>query len=69
MLGQCPHPPGESRRCTGRGRTVDLLLTHRFDRHLDAYFGYSHLFSGSGLNGTGPTDDQDFAYVGAGLVF
>lgn len=51
------------------GQEIDLLLTHRFDRHLDAYLGYSHLFTGSGLNGTGPTDDQDFAYVGAGLVF
>lgn len=51
------------------GQEIDLLLTHRFDRHLDAYLGYSHLFTGGGLNGTGPTDDQDFAYLGAGLVF
>lgn len=51
------------------GQEVDLMLTHRFNRHFDAYLGYSHLFAGSGLNGTGPTEDQDFAYLGAAMVF
>jgi hypothetical protein len=51
------------------GQELDLLLTHRLNRHLDAYLGYSHLFTGSGLDGTGPTEDQDFAYVGAAMVF
>lgn len=51
------------------GQELDLLLTHRFHRHLDAYCGYSHVFAGSGLPSDKPHRDQDFAYVGAGLMF
>ncbi|MBX3464004.1 MAG: alginate export family protein [Planctomycetes bacterium] len=51
------------------GQEIDLLLTHRCNRHLDVYLGYSHLFTGNALNGTGPTEDEDFAYLGASLVF
>jgi hypothetical protein len=51
------------------GEEVDLLLTHRFQRHMDGYAGYSHVFAGSGLRGTGPVHDMNFAYVGAGVMF
>ncbi len=51
------------------GQEIDLLLAHRVSRHVDGYIGYSHVFAGGGLVGTGPTEDIDFAYVGAAFVF
>jgi hypothetical protein len=57
---------------TGRevGQEVDVLLTHRFGRHLDAYLGWSRFFTGSGVQGPGVTgSDVDFVYVGTSFVF
>jgi hypothetical protein len=48
---------------------IDLLVTHRVSRSTDLYFGYSKVFAGGALNGTGPTDDMDFAYAGVAVVF
>ena len=57
---------------TGRevGQEIDLLLTHRFGRHLDAYLGWSRFFTASSVQGPGITgSDVDFVYVGASFVF
>jgi hypothetical protein len=48
---------------------IDLVVTHRLSRSTDLYFGYSKVFAGGALNGTGPTDDVDFAYAGVSVVF
>ncbi|MBM3974409.1 MAG: hypothetical protein FJ301_09955 [Planctomycetes bacterium] len=57
---------------TGReiGQEIDVLLTHRFGRHLDVYAGWSHVFTGDGVKGPGVTgSDVDFVYVGTSFVF
>ena len=44
------------------GSELDLLLNWQIDRHLAAYFGYSHFFAGDFIEETGPDDDIDFVY-------
>ena len=51
------------------GHEIDLLLDHRFNRHLSAYGGYSHLFAGDGISATGPSEDQMFFYLGVSALF
>ncbi len=48
---------------------IDLVVTHRWSRSTDFYFGYSRVFAGGALEGTGPTEDLDFAYAGVSVVF
>lgn len=53
------------------GSELDLLVNWQIDRHLLAYFGYSHFFAGDFVDesgaATGADEDIDFAY--AALVF
>lgn len=51
------------------GSELDLLLTWQVDRHLSAYFGYSHFFAGDFIEQTGPGDDIDFAYAAVQYTF
>jgi hypothetical protein len=51
------------------GQELDLLVTHRFHRHLEAYLGYSHIFAGGGIAASGAAEDQDLFYVGAASQF
>ena len=51
------------------GQEVDVLVTHVIDARTKLYAGYSHVFGGGGLAASGPNDEVDFLYVGAGWVF
>jgi hypothetical protein len=51
------------------GSEVDLLLNWQIDRHISAYFGYSHFFAGDFLQTTGPSDDIDFFYAAMSFTF
>jgi len=51
------------------GTELDFLADHSFDRHLQGYLGYSHLFAGDALDELGPGKDVDFAYLGAKYTF
>ena len=44
-----------------------MLINWQIDRHVAAYFGYSHFFAGDFLEETGPHEVIDFAY--AALTF
>lgn len=45
------------------GSELDLLLNWQIDAHLSAYTGYSHMFAGSFISQTGPSNDIDFVYT------
>ena len=49
------------------GGEIDLLLNWQIDRHLAAYFGYSHFFAGTFIRETGPSKPPDFGY--AALIY
>lgn len=51
------------------GQEIDLYCSQRLHRHLEIYGGYSHLFAGGGITASGPSDDQDFLYLGVASVF
>jgi hypothetical protein len=51
------------------GSEVDVLLNWQIDRHMAAYFGYSHFFAGDFISDTGPSDDIDFIYIAVSYTF
>lgn len=51
------------------GSEIDLLLTWQVDRHLQLSAGYSHLFAGSFIEDTGPSEDIDFVYTAVQYTF
>jgi hypothetical protein len=51
------------------GSEIDLLLNWQIDRHLSAYFGYSHFFPGDFIQATGPAEDIDFVYAAVQFIF
>jgi hypothetical protein len=51
------------------GSELDLILNWQIDRHLAAYFGYSHLFAGDFIDDTGPGEDIDFVYAALTYTF
>ena len=51
------------------GSEIDLLLNWQVDRHLNAYFGYSHFFAGDFFEDTGADDDIDFLYAAVTYTF
>jgi hypothetical protein len=51
------------------GSEFDLLLNWQIDRHLNAYFGYSHFFPGEFIDETGPSEDIDFLYAALQFTF
>lgn len=48
---------------------IDVLLTHVLQPGTKVYAGYSHVFNGGGIAASGPSDDINFFYVGAGWMF
>ncbi len=48
---------------------VDLLLSWQIDRHLGAYFGYTHVFPGDFIQDTGAAEDIDFLYAAVTYTF
>ena len=45
------------------GNEFDISAAWQVDRHLAAYMGWAHLFTGQFINDTGPHSDPDFFYV------
>jgi hypothetical protein len=51
------------------GSELDLLLNWQIDPHLSAYMGYSHMFAGSFISQTGPSNDINFFYTALTYTF
>lgn len=51
------------------GSEVDLIATYKSSPHMVWQFGYAHVFAGSLIEDTGPSDDIDFAYAQLQLRF
>jgi hypothetical protein len=51
------------------GNEFDIALYWQIDRHLSAYTGYAHFFTGTFIQQTGASEDEDFAYVSATYTF
>ena len=72
---RCTTPPAPCARRRDRvdetfvGSEIDLLLNWQIDRHLAAYFGYSHFFAGDFIEETGPDEDIDFVYAAVTYTF
>jgi hypothetical protein len=62
-------------RATGASRAAyigsefDISLNWQIQRHLNAYFGYAHFFTGPFIQQTGPHEDEDFAYAMGTFTF
>ena len=66
--GAVLRPPGAS-DARSIGGEIDFLLNWQIDRHLSAYFGYSHFFAGEFIEETGPSGDIDFFYAAFQFTF
>lgn len=51
------------------GNEFDISVYWQIQRHVLAYAGYAHFFTGSFIQETGPHSDEDFAYVSVTLTF
>jgi len=51
------------------GSEVDVTVQWNVTKNLQFEGGYSHFFAGDYLADTGPSDDADFGYVQAKLIF
>jgi len=51
------------------GNEFDISLYWQIQRHISAYAGYAHFFSGSFIQQTGAHADQDFAYASVTFTF
>ena len=51
------------------GHEVDLFVKWNVTKNLTVDFGYFHFFAADYLSDTGPSDDADFAYVQAQILF
>ncbi len=51
------------------GQELDFTITWRPTKEFNLLVGYSHFFAGDYLRDTGPSDDADFGYVQAQVVF
>lgn len=51
------------------GSEIDLLLNWQVDRHLAAYFGYSHFFTGDFIDESGASENIDFVYAAVQYTF
>lgn len=51
------------------GSEFDVVLNWQVQRHLSAYAGYAHFFTGSFINKTGPHSDEDFLYAAVTFTF
>jgi hypothetical protein len=66
-------PDGRDVRTIGAGKfaghEVDLFVKWNVTKNLNVDFGYNHFFAADYLRDTGPSDDADFAYVQAQILF
>jgi hypothetical protein len=66
-------PSGTDVRTAGAsnfaGHEVNLSFTYKATDWLTVHGGYAHFFAGDYLSDTGPSDDADFAFLQASLVF
>lgn len=60
---------GTASRARYVGAESDVLATYNVTRHLQAYVGYSHFFTGEFINKTGPHKDSDFFYAALQYTF
>jgi hypothetical protein len=51
------------------GSELDLLVEHKFARHLDGQLGYSHFFPGDAIDESGADAGIDFVYAGLKFTF
>lgn len=51
------------------GSEIDIMVNWKIDRHLEAYFGYSHFFPGEFINESGDDDHLDFVYAAVTYTF
>jgi len=51
------------------GAEFDVTLSWQVNRHISAYTGWAHLFTGPFLNDTGAHSDEDFFYLMATMTF
>jgi hypothetical protein len=51
------------------GNEFDAVVNWQINRHLSAYLGYAHFFTGDFINSTGPSADVDFLYTAVTFTF
>jgi hypothetical protein len=51
------------------GNEFDAVVNWQIDRHLSAYLGYAHFFTGDFINDSGPSADVDFFYTAVTFTF
>lgn len=51
------------------GSEIDFIATWRVNKALELEAGYSHFFAGDYVRDTGPSDDANFGYLQARLMF
>jgi len=61
--------PGDTTTARYVGAETDLLATYSFCRHILAYGGYSHFFTGDFIEKTGPSRDSNFFYTAIQYTF
>jgi len=61
--------PGTTTKATYIGAETDLFATYSITRHLFAYAGYSHFFTGDFIKETGTSKDSDFFYAAIQYTF
>jgi hypothetical protein len=61
--------PGDTTTARYVGAETDFLATYNFDRHILAYGGYSHFFTGDFIEKTGSDKDSDYVYVAIQYTF
>jgi len=61
--------PGNTTTARYVGTETDFYATYNFNRHILAYGGYSHFFTGDFIEKTGRDRDSDFFYVAIQYTF
>jgi hypothetical protein len=51
------------------GNEFDAVINSQLQRHLWAYVGYAHFFTGPFIQDTGPSSDMDFFYAAVTFTF
>jgi len=61
--------PGNTTTARYVGAETDFLATYSFSRHILAYGGYSHFFTGDFIEKTGPSKDSNFFFTAIQYTF
>jgi len=61
--------PGNTTTTRYIGAETDFFATYNFNRHILAYGGYSHFFTGDFIEKTGRDNDSDFFYLAIQYTF